>query len=262
MSPPQLIFGAAMRSLALDLRSYPGESHAHDHPYHQVILALEGGLDMEIGGRPGRVDAARGALVPAGTLHAFAGVGRNRFVTLDIGRTSTAEPRLLLAAETPFFTVPRAVAHLLAYVGSRPDDLGADADHVAPLLAAALAETSAETRTPHAVLKAADFMRRAYPRPITCEDTAHAAGISTAHLHALFKRWLGVSPGRYLGEVRLDHAKDRLAGSVEPIVEIALGVGFSEQSAFTRAFRRRFGESPASYRRRLECRLEPGHKAP
>ena len=59
-------------------------------------------------------------------------------------------------------------------------------------------------------------------------------------------------PAATLGEIRLDQAKDRLAGSAEPIVEIALGVGFSEQSAFTRAFRRRFGESPAAYRRRLE----------
>ena len=246
-----------MSALALDLRSYPGESHAHDHPYHQVILALEGGLDMEIAGRPGRVDSGRGALVPAGTLHAFAGVGRNRFVTLDIGATSNAEPRRLLAATTPFFAVPRAVEHLLAYVGTRAEALGGDADHVAPLLAAALAESEAETLAPEAVLKAADFMRRAYPRPITCADAAHAAGISTAHLHSLFKQWLGMSPGRYLGALRLEQAKDRLAGSGESIVEIALGVGFSEQSAFTRAFRRRFGESPAAYRRRLENR----HKA-
>jgi AraC-like DNA-binding protein len=245
-----------MTALALDLRSYPGESHAHDHPYHQVILALEGGLDMEIGGRPGRVDSARGALVPAGTLHAFAGVGRNRFLTLDIGRASAAAPLRLLATATPYFAIPRAVEHLLAYVGARPNDLGGDADHVAPLLAAALAENATETRAPDAVLKATGFLRRAYPRPITCEDAARAAGISTAHLHALFKQWLGLSPGRYLGEVRLDRAKDRLAGGGEPIVEIALGVGFSEQSAFTRAFRRRFGESPAAYRRRLE----PGHK--
>jgi AraC-like DNA-binding protein len=249
-----------MTALAIDLRSYPGESRAHDHPYHQVILALEGGLDMEIGGRAGRVGSGRGALVPAGMLHAFAGIGRNLFVTLDIGRASVAEPARLLASATPFFAVPRAVEHLLAYVGSRNRDLGADAGHVAPLLAAALTEAAAETRAPEAVLKAVDFMRRSYPRPITCEDAARAAGIGTAHLHALFKQWMRQTPGHYLSEIRLEHAKDRLAGGFEPIVEIALGVGFSEQSAFTRAFRRRFGESPAAYRRRVERRLEPGHK--
>jgi len=250
-----------MTALALDLRSYPGESHAHDHPYHQVILALEGGLDMEIGGRAGRVDSARGALVPAGTLHAFAGVGRNRFVTLDIGQTSASEPARLLASGTPYFTIPRAVEHLLAYVGARAQALGGDAAHLAPLLAAALAESSADARAPEAVLKATAFMRRAYPRPIGNDDVARAAGISTSRLQALFQQWLGLTPGRYLGELRLESAKDRLAGSTEPIVEIALGVGFSEQSAFTRAFRRRFGESPAAYRRRLEGPLASGHKA-
>jgi len=212
---------------------------------------------MEIGGRSGRVETARGALVPAGTLHAFAGVGRNRFVLLDIGKSSGVAPTHLLARETPYFSLPRAVEHLLAYLGTRPNALGSDAGHVAPLLAAALVETSAEARTPEAVLKATAFMRRSYARPITCEDAARAADISTAHLHALFKQWLGTSPGRTLSEIRLERARERLVAGGEPIVEIALGVGFSEQSAFTRAFRRRYGESPAAYRRRLEI----GHKA-
>ncbi len=121
--------------------------------------------DMEIGGRAGRVESARGALVPAGMRHAFAGIGRNRFLLLDIDRASTVEPTRLLAAGTLYFAVPRAVEHLLAYVGSRPDDLGGDADHVAPLLAAALAQTTAETAAPEAVLKAVAFMRRALSAP-------------------------------------------------------------------------------------------------
>jgi AraC-like DNA-binding protein len=246
-----------MTALAIDLRSYPGEPYAHDHPHHQVVLALEGGLDMEIGGRAGRVDSVRGALVPAGVLHGFTGVGRNRFVTLDIGKDSSSEPARLLAAGTPYFAVSRAVEHLIAYIGARAQNLESDADHVAPLLAAALAESAAETQAPEAVLKAIAFMRRAYARPIGNDDVARAAGIGTARLHALFQQWLGETPGRRLSEIRLDRAKDRLAGSAEPIVEIALGVGFSEQSAFTRAFRRRFGESPAAYRRRLEFRSKP-----
>jgi AraC-like DNA-binding protein len=242
------------QSLALDLRSYAGVPYAHDHPHHQVVLALEGELEMEIGGRSGRVDGRSGALVPAGMRHAFTGVGRNRFVTLDIGPTSGAAPARLLSTGKPYFSISRAVEHLLAYVGARTGALGADAEHLAPLLATALAEANAGEQAPEAVLKATAYMRNAYARPIGNDDVARAAGISTARLHALFQQWLGQTPGRTLGEIRLERAKDRLARSAEPIVEIALGVGFSEQSAFTRAFRRRFGESPAAYRRRLESR--------
>jgi hypothetical protein len=150
-----------MQSLALDLRSYAGVPHAHDHPHHQVVLALEGELEMEIGGREGRVDGSRGALVPAGMLHAFTGVGQNRFVTLDIGASSGAAPLRLLSTGQPYFSISRAVEHLLAYLGSRRDALGADADHVAPLLAAALAESAADAQAPETVLKAMAFMRRA-----------------------------------------------------------------------------------------------------
>ncbi|HVO01877.1 MAG TPA: AraC family transcriptional regulator [Candidatus Cybelea sp.] len=245
-----------MNPLQLDLRSYPGEVNAHDHPHHQVILALEGVLEMEIGGRAGRVDSAQGALVPAGTLHAFAGIGRNRFVTLDIAARTAPEPQALLGSGRRFFAVPRAVEHLLAYLESRRDLVAEDAAHLAPLLATALGPRD-ETGMPDHVLKAIAYFRRCHHRPITCVDAARAAGIGAARLHALFRQWLGMGPGQYLAALRLDRARDRLAGGAEPIAEIALAVGFSEQSAFTRAFRRRFGETPAGYRRRLENRHKP-----
>ncbi|HVY99603.1 MAG TPA: AraC family transcriptional regulator [Dongiaceae bacterium] len=240
----------ATSQLALDLRSYPHEVRAHDHPHHQVILALEGALDMEIGRQAGRVDRAGGALVPAGTMHAFAGIGRNKFVTLDIAAASAMAPRTLLARGASFFAVPRAVEHLLAYVDARPHSLRAEMDHVAPLLAAALTAPETDGAMPEPLQRAIAFLRRAHRRPVACDDAARAAGLSTARLHALFAQWIGMGPGRYLSEIRLGHARDRLAGGGDPIAAIALDAGFSEQSAFSRAFRRRYGESPAAYRRR------------
>jgi AraC-like DNA-binding protein len=245
-----------MAQLALDLRSYPHEARAHDHPHHQVILALEGELDMEIDRRSGRVDAGHGALVPAGTMHAFAGIGRNRFVLLDIATASVAEPHALLTRATPFFAVPRAVEHLLGYVQARSDSLTAEMEHIAPLLAAALPGPCAEGAMPESLERATAFLRRAHRRPITTDDAARAVGLSTARLHALFAQWLGMGPGRYLSEVRLGHARDRLSASADPIAAIALDAGFSEQSAFSRAFRRRYGESPAAYRRENRHKLQ------
>jgi transcriptional regulator GlxA family with amidase domain len=65
-----------------------------------------------------------------------------------------------------------------------------------------------------------------------------------------------MGPGRYLAEIRLGHARDRLSGSRDPIAAIALDAGFSEQSAFSRAFRRRYGESPAAYRRENRHKIQ------
>ncbi len=135
--------------------------------------------------------------------------------------------------------------------------VGGDADHVAPLLAAALADGSAEARAPEAVLKATAFMRRAYARPITCEDAARAAGISTAHLHALFKQWLGVSPAARLSGIRLERARERLAGQRRADRRDRARCRLQRAERLHPRLPPALRRSPAAYRRRLEI----GHKA-
>jgi transcriptional regulator GlxA family with amidase domain len=139
---------------------------------------------------------------------------------------------------------------------ARADSFALEMEHVAPLLAAALPGPSVDGAMPESLERAVAFLRRAHRRPITCDDAARAAGLSTARLHVLFAQWLGMGPGRYLSEIRLGHARDRLSGGADPIAAIALDAGFSEQSAFSRAFRRRYGESPAAYRRENRYKLQ------
>jgi len=60
---------------------------------------------------------------------------------------------------------------------------------------------------------------------------------------------MGVTPYHYLLSRRLDAAMRRLRSTREPVLTTALECGFGDLSEFTRRFRRRFGTSPASYRR-------------
>jgi AraC family transcriptional regulator len=48
--------------------------------------------------------------------------------------------------------------------------------------------------------------------------------------------------------LRLEAAKQLLASSPLPIAQIAMELGFSDQSHFTNAFKRRIGVTPRSYR--------------
>jgi AraC-like DNA-binding protein len=61
----------------------------------------------------------------------------------------------------------------------------------------------------------------------------------------------GTSYVDLLSEVRSDLAKDYLKSSRTSLTEIAWLLGFSEQSAFSRAFKRWTGSSPAQYRKAL-----------
>lgn len=73
---------------------------------------------------------------------------------------------------------------------------------------------------------------------------------SPYELHRRFRRLVGETTKQYTLRVRLDRAAADLVSSGRSILEIALASGFASHEVFTRAFRRRFGISPRSYRGR------------
>ena len=78
---------------------------------------------------------------------------------------------------------------------------------------------------------------------------ARASGLSVSRLHALFREERDCTPHDWLLECRLRLACEWLRATGRPVAEIALGAGFSEQSALTRAMRRTMDTTPAAYRR-------------
>ena len=79
---------------------------------------------------------------------------------------------------------------------------------------------------------------------------AKAAGYSRFHFDRLFLATLGETPADYLRKRRLSEAARELVTTHKPLVEIALDYQFQSQEAFTRAFKRMFGISPGTYRKR------------
>jgi transcriptional regulator GlxA family with amidase domain len=83
------------------------------------------------------------------------------------------------------------------------------------------------------------------------EALSQRAGYSARHLTRVFRRELGLTPGRYVERVRLEAAKARLAGGNEPIGAVARAVGFGSEETLRRAFRREIAATPAGYRARV-----------
>lgn len=85
------------------------------------------------------------------------------------------------------------------------------------------------------------------PEPVA--ETARALGLSQRRLEMLFRADLGMSPGAYALNLRLQAARRLVTDTRHPLQEVALRTGFPAQSTFSRAFRRRFGQSPSQLRR-------------
>lgn len=96
--------------------------------------------------------------------------------------------------------------------------------------------------------RAVERIEHDYARPLTLEDIASAAGMSSFHFARVFRTLLGMPPHRYLTAVRLRHAVLRLEQGAA-VSTTALDVGFGSLSHFITAFRKRFGVVPSAARR-------------
>ena len=100
------------------------------------------------------------------------------------------------------------------------------------------------------VLDAVKFCMDHYAEGITVDDIADAAGYSRSHFTRMFTSVQGVSPGRYLREVRLGNAARMLQLESGNVKEIALRCGFPDESYFCKAFRLRYGVTPDLFRKK------------
>ena len=86
-------------------------------------------------------------------------------------------------------------------------------------------------------------------RTIHIRDLSAVARRSPAHFSRKFKLAVGDSPHAYVMRRRLERACHLMMTSADPLSEIALSVGFSDQAHLCRLFRQAFGQSPANWRR-------------
>lgn len=79
-------------------------------------------------------------------------------------------------------------------------------------------------------------------------DHYKQAGLSASHFSHLFKQTIGTSPMQFVMAYRVEQAKKRLALRDMPMIDIAMGCGFSDQAHFSRQFKQIEGVSPSKYR--------------
>jgi AraC-like DNA-binding protein len=80
--------------------------------------------------------------------------------------------------------------------------------------------------------------------PLDLRAIAKTLRVSESTLLRNFKAAIGKPPSTYLRERRLDEARALLARGDHQVGDVALLVGYEDVSAFGRAYRARFGETP------------------
>ena len=86
---------------------------------------------------------------------------------------------------------------------------------------------------------------------LTVESLAGRARLSPRHFARAFRAETGMTPGRYVDRVRLEHARRLLEDTGDGVEEISRASGYGTPEAMRRAFVKALGTAPAEYRRRF-----------
>lgn len=100
----------------------------------------------------------------------------------------------------------------------------------------------------HKLRRVLDFIEANLDRDLSLAELAGEADLSLYHFARAFKQTMGATPIQFLMQQRIDRAKSLLAGSEQPLSQIALSVGFKTQSHFTSQFRKFTEMTPRAWR--------------
>jgi AraC family transcriptional regulator len=228
--------------------------HGHELPYASVVL---GGQYAETLGRRTRTCAPMTVTVhPSGEEHGdrFHATGA-RIFSIEfrhdwIGRDRG--PHALF--DEPTCTrggAPAALAVRIYEEFRRMDEVSALVVEGLSLELVAEAWRSRSPRAPAAppwLRRARDLVREGFAEPLTLSAVARDVGVHPVHLAREFRRHYRTSLGEYVRECRVAYARRRLATSDTPLAEVASEAGFSQQSHFSRVFKRATGMTPGQYR--------------
>ncbi|QVL30330.1 helix-turn-helix domain-containing protein [Telmatocola sphagniphila] len=117
------------------------------------------------------------------------------------------------------------------------------------LLAETVRECVRDSKVPIWLRRVRDRLHEEYEIVPSLKQLAADVGVHPTYLASSFHKHFGMSIGEFVRLRRIDRARDLLDKTDQPLSEVALLLGFSDQSHFCRVFKKQTGYSPLEYRR-------------
>jgi transcriptional regulator GlxA family with amidase domain len=258
---------AAVRGQALDLLLIPG-GHGARHPDPGLITWI----------RANAPRAARVASVCTGAfLLAAAGLLDGRTATTHWAYCRqlaqeypgvTVDPDPIFIKDGNLATSAGVTAGIDLALALLEDDLGRDtaltvARHLVVFLrrpgsqSQFSAQLSVQSASRQPLREVQQWITEHPAETLTVESLALKANLSPRQFARAFTAEVGMTPGRYVDQVRIEAARRRLEDTADGIEEAARACGYGTSEAMRRAFIKTLGVSPAEYRRRFTGRFTP-----
>jgi AraC family transcriptional regulator len=95
---------------------------------------------------------------------------------------------------------------------------------------------------------AREYLESNFLRPLSLAEVAAVASVHRVHLSREFRRHYSTTVGEFLRRKRVEHACHLVSQTNDPLADVAMTCGFSDQSHFSATFRRQVGLTPGRFR--------------
>lgn len=241
----------------VEILSGQGVQHRYPRHFHDTmgLAVIHGGRELCWSrGAEREFTAGDIALFNAGEIHDGRPGGAQGW-TYDILYFEPRQVHALLGVQDGWFDAvslrdPRATALARQALGEAPGTLASGQALVQLLAHVVHSPTALHAPDAHGAALLRDYIDAHASRSLTALELAGVCGLSPEHAIRSFRRRYGITPHAYHQARRTESARGLLRGAL-PLADVALSLGFYDQSHFSNWFRRSHGVSPSVYRAAL-----------
>ena len=140
------------------------------------------------------------------------------------------------------------VAHLSTVSTTVSESIPAGNNYVPPIVTPAAVQQAGGGLAPHRLQRVLACIEARLAERVQVRELADEIHMSPFHFARMFKLATGLAPHAYITRQRMGRARDLLATTDLPLLEVAARVGYQTQAHFTGVFHRYVGTTPRVYR--------------
>lgn len=247
------------RELTLDLASYAPYQKVPKHSHESAFfcLALQGVCTENYGRKVRTYEPSSLSFLPAGEMHSL------EFYKKGM-RSFGIEIKLPLMEKFREYSLSldesiHCRGGQLSLLFKKVYNEFCERDDTSPLaiegiVLEMLAEVSRkqankETKPSKRCLKiATEIIHERFSDCLTLEEISTEVGVHPVYLSRVFRQHYRCTIGDYIRRLRIEYASHQIQTTETPLLEISVNAGFSDQSHFSRIFKRQMGITPTKYR--------------
>lgn len=234
---------------ALSLRSYTRHMRDHVHDYYQIVLPLNGHINIEVADHAGAVSVGEGILIKPKQRHHFSAPEAARFIVADLQHV----PDNMSVIKHSKFAIDPPLLAFIQFVDKQLKS-ALHAELESQLLGVFFQLLKQQPLIGKIDKRIAKVIAAIHQNPAEKHSLSALAAIACLG-QTQFKKCFQSSMGRslrdYLTQVRMEKARSLLSYTDLPVSLVAAEVGYDDLSAFSRRFSQYFGQPPRYFSNKI-----------